>query len=349
MGGERVWWGECYVEGSLRVVVSRVIAAVSSTVAGVAEAAEGGADDIMHAFATGGSSGSGSGGSGGGGSSASSSTTGGGGAGSPQLFCLRWNNYQSNLTNVFDQLLQSESFVDVTLACDGHSVKAHKVVLSACSPYFQALFFDNPCRHPIVILKDVRWPELKAAVEFMYKGEINVSQEQIGPLLQVAESLKIRGLADVSGAGDSDDSKADTVSLAPRPAKKRRRDSSPAADSPSASNGLPDALGLVTTSPPAPSSMCPPPPPPPQQQPPPANAASNQMSLAALPPPPPPPQSSASAAAADDMEIKPGIAEMIREEERISTEILTETVVQDYRVGVLYTLSLIELYLLNSE
>ncbi|KAK3932157.1 Protein bric-a-brac 2 [Frankliniella fusca] len=119
--------------------------------------------------------------------------------GSPQQFCLRWNNYQSNLTHVFDQLLQNESFVDVTLACEGHSVKAHKMVLSACSPYFQTLFFENPCKHPIVILKDIRWPELKAVVEFMYKGEINVSQEQIGPLLQVAESLKIRGLADVTG------------------------------------------------------------------------------------------------------------------------------------------------------
>lgn len=120
----------------------------------------------------------------------------------PQQFCLRWNNYQSNLTNVFDQLLQSEAFVDVTLACDGHSVKAHKMVLSACSPYFQTLFFENPCRHPIVILKDIKWPELKAAVEFMYRGEINVLQEQIGPLLKVAETLKIRGLADVNNEMD---------------------------------------------------------------------------------------------------------------------------------------------------
>lgn len=120
----------------------------------------------------------------------------------PQQFCLRWNNYQTNLTNVFDQLLQSESFVDVTLACDGHSLKAHKMVLSACSPYFQTLFFENPCKHPIVIMRDIKWPELKAAVEFMYKGEINVSQEQIGPLLKVAESLKIRGLADVNNEQD---------------------------------------------------------------------------------------------------------------------------------------------------
>lgn len=116
-----------------------------------------------------------------------------------QQFCLRWNNYQTNLTSVFDQLLQNESFVDVTLACEGHSIKAHKIVLSACSPYFQGLFIDNPCQHPTIIMRDVKWTELKSAVEFMYKGEINVSQEQIGPLLRLAEMLKIRGLADVNG------------------------------------------------------------------------------------------------------------------------------------------------------
>lgn len=46
-------------------------------------------------------------------------------------------------------------------------------------------------------MRDVKWPELTAVVEFMYKGEINVRQEQIAPLLRVAEMLKIRGLADV--------------------------------------------------------------------------------------------------------------------------------------------------------
>lgn len=112
-------------------------------------------------------------------------------------FCLRWNNYQTNLTNVFDQLLQNESFVDVTLVCDGHSIKLHKIILSACSSYFQGLLYDNPCQHPIIIMHDVKWSELKVIVEFMYKGEINVSQDQIAPILRVADMLKIRGLADV--------------------------------------------------------------------------------------------------------------------------------------------------------
>lgn len=236
--------------------------------------------------------------------------------GSPQQFCLRWNNYQTNLTNVFDQLLQSESFVDVTLACDGHSVKAHKMVLSACSPYFQSLFFDNPCQHPIVIMRDIKWPELKAAVEFMYKGEINVSQEQIGPLLKVAESLKIRGLADVNGEqdvvgapGEIIKTKAggsvdwDSNRSEDRP-KKRRRPSGERNSLGSPSEG---GTSEMTDPPPA-VEMSPAPPATPLAPP------SEPMSLAL----PLQNQPNVTTHAAEDLEIKPGIAEMIREEERVS-------------------------------
>lgn len=56
-----------------------------------------------------------------------------------QHFCLRWNNYRTNITAEFETLREGEHFVDVTLACDGRQLKAHKVVLSACSPYFKEL------------------------------------------------------------------------------------------------------------------------------------------------------------------------------------------------------------------
>ncbi|CAG9858079.1 unnamed protein product [Phyllotreta striolata] len=248
--------------------------------------------------------------------------------GSPQQFCLRWNNYQTNLTNVFDQLLQSESFVDVTLACDGHSVKAHKMVLSACSPYFQSLFFENPCQHPIVIMRDIKWPELKAAVEFMYKGEINVSQEQIGPLLKVAESLKIRGLADVNGEQEGgevtakptvtsnvvksewDQRPQDLESEASR-AKKRRRPSgersSLSSPAESASTEVPEPPPSVDMSPAPPAAAATP-------QPAVAAAAAVAEPLQLTLPLQAQPASSSSAA--DDADIRPGIAEMIREEER---------------------------------
>lgn len=64
-----------------------------------------------------------------------------------QQFCLRWNNHQSTLISVFDTLLEKETLVDCTLAAEGKSLKAHKVVLSACSPYF-AVSKPFPCPPP---------------------------------------------------------------------------------------------------------------------------------------------------------------------------------------------------------
>lgn len=109
---------------------------------------------------------------------------------STQQFCLKWNNYQSNMSDVFLSMLNNENMVDVTLACDGQNIKAHKMVLAACSPYFQTLFQTNPCKHPIVILKDVRFLDLRAIIDFMYRGEVNVGQDQLAALLKTAETLK---------------------------------------------------------------------------------------------------------------------------------------------------------------
>ncbi|KAK6629928.1 hypothetical protein RUM43_003749 [Polyplax serrata] len=111
-----------------------------------------------------------------------------------QHYSLRWNNHQNHILNAFDTLLQSETLVDVTLVCEETSVRAHKVVLSACSPYFQRIFSENPCKHPIIVLKDLRGWEVQAIVDFMYKGEISVVHDQLQNLIKAAESLQVRGL-----------------------------------------------------------------------------------------------------------------------------------------------------------
>ena len=72
------------------------------------------------------------------------------------------------------------------------------MVLSACSPYFQSMLYNTPDRHPIVFLRDVRFHEIKALLEFMYRGEVSVDQDNLSSLLKVAEGLKIKGLAEVS-------------------------------------------------------------------------------------------------------------------------------------------------------
>lgn len=115
-----------------------------------------------------------------------------------QQFCLKWKSHYSNLLSALDQLLFSESFTDVTLACEGFSLKAHKAMLSACSPFFQTLFAENSHQHPIVILKDFKFSELRAIVDFMYHGEVNVSREQLSSLLRAAEALQVKGLTDLT-------------------------------------------------------------------------------------------------------------------------------------------------------
>ncbi|XP_055530379.1 longitudinals lacking protein, isoforms H/M/V isoform X10 [Wyeomyia smithii] len=120
-----------------------------------------------------------------------------------QQFCLRWNNHQSTLISVFDTLLENGTLVDCTLAAEGKFLKAHKVVLSACSPYFAALLSQQYDKHPIFILKDVKFQELRAMMDYMYRGEVNISQDQLAALLKAAESLQIKGLSDNRGSSSA--------------------------------------------------------------------------------------------------------------------------------------------------
>ncbi|KAK8719662.1 hypothetical protein OTU49_013879, partial [Cherax quadricarinatus] len=56
----------------------------------------------------------------------------------------------------------------------------------------------NPCTHPIIILRDVAYTHMRSLLEFMYAGEVNISQVHLGAFLHTAEALKIRGLAESS-------------------------------------------------------------------------------------------------------------------------------------------------------
>lgn len=116
--------------------------------------------------------------------------------GDQQQYFLKWNDFQTNMVTSFRHLRNEKSFTDVTLACEGQTCKAHKMVLSACSPYFKSLLEENPSKHPIIILKDVSYTHLQAILEFMYAGEVNVSQEQLPTFLKTADRLKVKGLAE---------------------------------------------------------------------------------------------------------------------------------------------------------
>ncbi|XP_023340349.1 broad-complex core protein isoforms 1/2/3/4/5 isoform X13 [Eurytemora carolleeae] len=114
--------------------------------------------------------------------------------GSSEKFCLRWNDFESNISVAFRELREEKDFFDVTLACDDSQLQAHKVILSACSPFFRNILRKNPHQHPLLYLKGVKYKELVSVLNFMYMGEVNVAQEELNSFLSVAEELRVKGL-----------------------------------------------------------------------------------------------------------------------------------------------------------
>merc|ERR1712129_23422 len=111
-----------------------------------------------------------------------------------EKFCLRWNEFESNISSSFRELRDDKDFFDVTLACDDNQLQAHKVILSACSPFFRSVLKKNPHQHPLLYLKGVKYEDIVSVLNFMYHGEVNVAQEELNSFLAVAEDLQVKGL-----------------------------------------------------------------------------------------------------------------------------------------------------------
>lgn len=130
---------------------------------------------------------------------ATSSSNGGVAAPEGQTYCLRWNNHKSNLVEILDALIKVESYVDCTIVVDDHvQFKAHRVVLAANSPYFQSILQDMPMDHCSIIFPGVKAFEMRALLEYMYTGEVNVTQSQIPKIMRIAEELEVKGLFDMA-------------------------------------------------------------------------------------------------------------------------------------------------------
>ena len=107
-------------------------------------------------------------------------------------FLLKWNDHHASFFTIVEDLCRTEQLCDVTLACGGQVFETHKLILSVCSPYFRTLLNSRPDKHPIVYLKDVNPKHLEQLLSYMYRGEINVLQEDLAPLIETARGLQIK-------------------------------------------------------------------------------------------------------------------------------------------------------------
>merc|ERR1712106_123094 len=80
------------------------------------------------------------------------------------------------------------------ISCGARQIQAHKLILSACSPFFRTVLKQNPHQHPLLYLKGVEFTDLQSVLNFMYHGEVNVAQEELNSFLSVAEDLQVKGL-----------------------------------------------------------------------------------------------------------------------------------------------------------
>ena len=114
--------------------------------------------------------------------------------GTNEKFCLRWNDFENNISVAFRDLREEKDFFDLTLSCGARQVQAHRLILSACSPFFRTILKQNPHQHPLLYLKGISFNDLQSVLSFMYHGEVNVAQEELNSFLSVAEELQVKGL-----------------------------------------------------------------------------------------------------------------------------------------------------------
>ena len=169
-----------------------------------------------------------------------------------QQYCLKWNHHQSNFIKTFSRLLDNEQFTDVLLATEGKTIRCHKVVLSACSFYFENLFMTFDEKNQIIILKDTTYDDVFALVKFMYRGEINVAQNQLASLMKTADNLKIKGLSEVSSQDQSSSGAlaASTASTSLIPTSSSKvTNATPSSSSSSNGSGISLSSGTTPSSP----------------------------------------------------------------------------------------------------
>ncbi|RLU17015.1 hypothetical protein DMN91_011084 [Ooceraea biroi] len=117
---------------------------------------------------------------------------------------IKWNNYQSHLSDVVRDLLADNCMVDVTLCAAGQRIQAHRIVLCACSTLFHELLSQVTEDYSTIILSDISPRDIQSIIQFMYHGEVRVPVEDISSLLEAARLLKISGLIDIDEVVESE-------------------------------------------------------------------------------------------------------------------------------------------------
>ncbi|GLH11871.1 LOW QUALITY PROTEIN: Protein roadkill, partial [Gryllus bimaculatus] len=110
------------------------------------------------------------------------------------IISLTYDEYLGGIVENFKKLLDNNVLLDCTISVEGQFLKAHKIVLSACSPYFESLFCQVGEQYPTIILPEISYNILKAIIQFIYSGKVSIPRKDLADVLKCAEMLQIMGL-----------------------------------------------------------------------------------------------------------------------------------------------------------
>ena len=111
-----------------------------------------------------------------------------------QMVSLKFVDFQQSVTTCYKNFRKETEFSDVTLVCEeDQEIEAHKLILTACSPFFSKLLKNNHA-HPMIYMRGVKVKVLAAIVDYIYHGEANISQEDLNDFFALAEELQLKGL-----------------------------------------------------------------------------------------------------------------------------------------------------------
>ena len=108
---------------------------------------------------------------------------------------LKWNDFQSNVSNSFSLLRNEDYLHDVTLVTDDEeNISAHKVVLAASSGFFKNILTKTSHANPLLYLNGIKSKELHFIMEYIYNGKVEIYQTDIENFINVAQKLRVEGL-----------------------------------------------------------------------------------------------------------------------------------------------------------
>jgi len=126
-----------------------------------------------------------------------------------EKYCLKWNDFTSNLSVAFQEMRRDADFFDLTLLTENSEIRCHKLVLGACSSHFRQIIkrlSSQNIPNPAIYLRGVRHEDIKNLLEFMYLGEVNIAHEDLDSFLAVAQDLCIKGLTQDNSTSQNDTS-----------------------------------------------------------------------------------------------------------------------------------------------